>query len=172
MALTDARSHERCAPLGLRERVIVAGIAQLLERLHIPGDERIFRHLLILDEHQPAGFDHARGLFDELRHIVEVMRRDAARHQIESIALEGQMLRARLTELDVAHALTAHVCFRRLEHLRREVAGDDARNVRRKLQRRVPPPVATSRTCQCGHGCAISSKRSRSAPFAWVVLVT
>jgi len=59
---------------------------------------------LILYQDHAARFRHARGFPDELRHIVEVVRRDAARDEVKGGIVEGQAFGGGELEFDVGDA--------------------------------------------------------------------
>ena len=126
-------------PLGLVECLVVARIAQLLEGLDVAPNQIVVGQQLVLHEHETSRLHHTCCFPDELRGSIEVVRRDAAGDEVEGVVVEGELLGSGVLEFDVGDTFAGDVCFRSLEHLRRDVAGDDARDVRRELERCVTP---------------------------------
>jgi len=74
----------------------MAGIAQALESVNIAGSLAILGHNLVDHGHQPAGTGDARCLVGELLDAGEVVRGDAAGHQVERAGGKGQGQRVKL----------------------------------------------------------------------------
>ncbi len=84
-----------------------------------------------------AGLQHAPAFGDERRDIGEVVRSNAACHQVEGGIAEGKLLRIGGSRLQVGKPLLLRQLARLLEHLGRQVAGDDLGHVRREGGGRV-----------------------------------
>ena len=93
--------------------------------------------------HQPtAGSEDARHLADGGADVVEVMRRDAARHDVERAVLQGQRGCVGGDERDVGRAALPRQGLGLLQHRLGDVAGHDVADPGRQRQGGVPRAAA------------------------------
>src|SRR6185437_7177704 len=86
-----------------------------------------------VDEHRAAGVpQHPPRLAQAGLHVLPVMRREPAQHDIEGRIGKRQPLRRRLTDADIGEAALGGGGGDGLQHLGGHVAGDDLRDMRRR----------------------------------------
>ena len=114
----------------------VAGVAEALECVDVIAD-RSGRHDIVGDRQRRARFQHAKDLVEEARDALEMVRGDAAGHEIERLVLERQRLRLRVGDPHVRELALGDLGADQRQHLLGDVGRPDALDVRRERIRRV-----------------------------------
>ena len=84
------RLHGRLAPFGPAEGMDVGRIAALLQVFQEGGDRGLLGGQAVLDHQAAAGLQRPGRFPHEAGNVVEVVRRDAAGHQVDRPARKGQ----------------------------------------------------------------------------------
>ena len=134
----DASRGKHGLPLGSVEGAVVAGIAQALELLHNQSRPSIVRQKLILQQQYATHLQYTRAFRDEGMRVGEMMRRDAAGHQVKPVGIKWQDFGIRLSEGDIKRAvLLDYKALGLFQHSRCQVAGDHMPDAGRELERRM-----------------------------------
>src|SRR5579872_4508892 len=131
----QAGAVEECAPLSGGVLADMAGVAALVPVVDRRVEVGVCGRDVVNQDEAAAGDQHACHLRDGGTDVGVVVRGDAHRDEIKSFVEEGQPLRVGNHEGDVALAARLDEAARGGEHERREVAGDDAGDMRRDGQR-------------------------------------
>lgn len=113
-------------------------IQAFLEIVDVERGQAVGRHDIIHERDDAAAFADARHFRHRFARVEIVVQRDPIRHEVERVVIERERVRVGGSKFDIRNCARLRDFSRLVEHLRRQVGCDDARDMRREGQRGVP----------------------------------